>query len=196
MILWLSLLTLSKAESGKGPWGRKWHALWSLHPGMRPPANFRLNQHQNRVSYHIFSKFCLKFESMVTKTEGRLECVNSCRIRKRKRLLEHFASGQTVPRWQIFPEKHLNVWNIPPETWSQAAVVLILGNPCKVLLVLMVERRDTVWYCESIDVDDQEEEEEKVVCGHNNGCFLLLGGAACASPPPPPSLPSLWIIFP
>ena len=53
------------------------------------------------------------------RSRGWLECVNSCRIRKRQRLLEHFASGQTVPRWQIFPEKHFNVWNISPETWFQ-----------------------------------------------------------------------------
>lgn len=115
-----------------------------------------------------------------------MECVNSCKIRKRQLPLEHFASGQTVPRWQIFPENHLNVLNIPPEPWFQPVVWSPSMEFLAKLQLLMFMLRGGRLILRSIDEEDQDE-EERVVCGHNNGSFLLWVVRHALRPLPPPS---------
>ena len=112
--------------------------------------------------------------------------MNSCKIRKRQLSLEHFASGQTVPRWQIFPENHLNVLNIPPEPWFQPVVWSPSMEFLAKLQLLMFMLRGGRLILRSIDEEDQDE-EERVVCGHNNGSFLLWVVRHALRPLPPPS---------
>ena len=122
---------------------------------------------------------------------GRLECVNSYRIRKR-RLLEHFASGQTFPVGK-FSLRNTWISDFPlPEPWMQPEYSAL-------------QSMEVLYPPSAAHVHDWEEghqysgsiDEEETIKRRFVATTMVVSCCGwCGMRLAPSPLPSLWIIFP